>query len=321
MTDGFGRKIDYLRLSITDRCNLRCRYCMPEEVPFVPHGDILRYEEMVRVCAAAARLGVDTIKVTGGEPLARKGCAGLVAALKAVPGIRKVTLTTNGVLLAQQLPRLLSAGLDGVNISLDTLDREAYRRLTGRDELPRALDGLEAALAAGVRTKINAVPLAETGREGLLALAALAETRPVDVRFIELMPVGHGSELAPFGQNALLAALKERWPGLAPTDEKRGNGPARYWIAPELKGAVGFISAVSHEFCAHCNRVRLTSEGFLKLCLCYGDGVDLRAPLRGGASEAELEELLRQAVLQKPARHSFGKGRAPEGRIMSQIGG
>ncbi|MEA4954671.1 MAG: GTP 3',8-cyclase MoaA [Pseudoflavonifractor sp.] len=321
MTDGFGRTIDYLRLSITDRCNLRCRYCMPEEVPFVPHNDILHYEEMVRVCAAAARLGVDTIKVTGGEPLARKGCADLVAALKAVPGIRRVTLTTNGVLLAQQLPGLLAAGLDGINVSLDTLDREIYRHLTGRDELPRALAGLDASLTSGVRTKVNAVPLAETGREGLLALAALAETRLVDVRFIELMPVGHGTDLVPFGQEALLAALKERWPGLTPTAEKRGNGPARYWIAPELKGAIGFISAVSHEFCEHCNRVRLTSEGFLKLCLCYGDGVDLRSPLRGGASDGELEALLRQAILQKPAHHSFGEGRAQEGRIMSQIGG
>lgn len=321
MTDGFGRNIHYLRLSITDRCNLRCRYCMPEEVPFLPHEDILRYEEMVRVCTAAARLGVDTVKVTGGEPLVRKGCAALVAALKAVPGIRRVTLTTNGVLLAAQLPGLLAAGLDGVNVSLDTLDRDAYRRLTGRDELSRALDGLEAALAAGVRTKVNAVPLAETGRQGLLELAALAEARPLDVRFIELMPLGHGTDLAPFGQEALLAALKERWPGLTPSAQRRGAGPARYWTAPELKGAIGFISAVSHEFCASCNRVRLTSEGFFKPCLCYGGGVDLRGPLRGGISDADLEELLRQAICSKPARHSFGAGRVQDGRIMSQIGG
>lgn len=321
MTDAFGRKIDYLRLSITDRCNLRCRYCMPEEVPFVPHENILRYEEMVRVCAAAARLGVDTIKVTGGEPLARKGCAGLVRALKEVPGIRQVTLTTNGVLLAGQLPELLAAGLDAVNVSIDTLDRAGYRAVTGRDDLPRALAGLEAALAAGVRTKINVVPLAGTGREGLLALAALAQDRPLDVRFIELMPVGHGADLAPFGQAELLTALRERWPGLAPVEERRGNGPARYWKAPGMKGALGFISAVSHEFCGDCNRFRLTSEGFLKLCLCYGGGVDLRPLLRGGASDGELEETIRQAVWNKPAHHSFGRGPTEEGRLMSQIGG
>lgn len=321
MTDGYGRKIDYLRLSITDRCNLRCRYCMPESLPFIPHQQILRYEEILRVCAAAASLGVIRLKVTGGEPLVRKGCAGLIRELKLLPGIGQVTLTTNGVLLARQLPDLLEAGLDAVNVSLDTLDREQYAALTGRDELPQVLAGLRAALDAGLPLRLNAVPLASAGLEGLLALAELAERFPVDVRFIELMPVGHGTELAPFGQDRLMAALSARWPGLAPAPGRRGGGPARYWTAPGLRGCIGFISAVSHGFCETCNRVRLTSEGFLKLCLCSGDGVDLRAPLRDGASQEELAGLIQTAVLRKPAHHTFGKAPAQDPRNMSQIGG
>lgn len=189
MTDAYGRTIDYLRLSVTDRCNLRCRYCMPEDLPSLPHENILRYEELLRVCRAAAGLGIKNYKITGGEPLVRKGCPGFIRELKALPGVEHVTLTTNGVLLSDALEELAEAGIDGINISLDTLDPAQYARITGRDAFDRVMAGLRAALDRGVQVKVNCVPLGETGLEELLALAALAERYPLDVRFIEMMPI------------------------------------------------------------------------------------------------------------------------------------
>lgn len=321
MLDQYGRAVDYLRLSITDRCNLRCRYCMPEDVPFIPHEAVLRYEEIIRVCSLAAELGIRTLKITGGEPLVRRDCVWLMRELKALPGIKHVTLTTNGVLLEENLPALKELGVDGINVSLDTLDPEAYRRVTGCGGLDRVLSGLQAAVRAGLRVKLNCVPLAETGLDGLLSLARLAETEPVDVRFIELMPIGHGRDCAPFGQHLLERAVLDAWPELTPAEARRGFGPARYYVSPRLRGAVGFIDAVSRGFCAGCNRVRLTSEGYLKLCLCHGDGLDLRALLRGGAPDAAVKAAMEAAIFGKPARHSFGAAVPEETRIMSQIGG
>lgn len=321
MVDQFGREIDYLRLSLTDRCNLRCRYCMPEDVPSIPHEDILRFEEIIRLCAVGAELGIHTLKITGGEPLVRKGCTDLMRQLKALPGIEHVTLTTNGVLLEEHLPALIKLGVDGVNISLDTLDKEVYHCITGRDELPRVLSGLRRATMSGLKVKINCVPLAETGMEGLLALAELPIYYGVDLRFIEMMPMGHGQDFAPLMPGAVERAVLEKWSTLAPTDAQRGFGPARYYTSPQFKGAVGFIDAVSHSFCDQCNRVRLTSEGYLKLCLCHGEGLDLRALLRGGATDGEIKTAMEGAIRNKPAQHSFGKARPDETRIMSQIGG
>lgn len=321
MRDQFGRDIDYMRISITDRCNLRCRYCMPEDLSFIPHEEILRFEEIIRICAIAAHLGIRTLKVTGGEPLVRKGCADLMRELKALPGIEHVTLTTNGVLLKEQLPALAELGVDGINVSLDTLDREAYRRITGRDALPQVLAGLYEAIRLGLKVKLNCVPLAESGLPSLLALAELAMHYPMDVRFIEMMPIGYGADFVPLEQGRVEQAVLEAWPDLTPTEERRGFGPARYYVSPGFKGAVGFIDAVSHSFCGDCNRVRLTSEGFLKLCLCHGDGLDLRALLRGGSDDEEIQTAMSAAIVGKPARHSFGERRADEARNMSQIGG
>lgn len=321
MLDQFGRTIDYLRVSITDRCNLRCRYCMPEDLPFIPHEEILRYEEIVRLCALGAELGIRNLKITGGEPLVRRGCTDLMRTLKALPGIEHVTLTTNGVLLEENLSDLIDLGVDGLNISLDTLDREEYRRITGRDDLPRVLSALHAALSAGLKVKLNCVPLAGTGMEELLRVAALARDSRLDVRFIEMMPLGHGREFAPLEPGLLEKAVRSAFPSLTPSEKKRGFGPARYYASPEFQGAVGFIDAVSHNFCGSCNRVRLTSEGYLKLCLCHGEGLDLRALLRGGASDGEIKAAVAAGIAGKPARHSFDKGGAGEGRNMSQIGG
>lgn len=321
MLDQFGRRIDYLRVSITDRCNLRCRYCMPEDLPFIPHEEILRYEEIVRLCAIGAELGIRSLKITGGEPLVRRGCTDLMRALKALPGIEHVTLTTNGVLLEENLSDLIDLGVDGLNISLDTLDREEYRRITGRDDLPRVLSALHAALSAGLKVKLNCVPLTQTGMEELLKIAAMARDNKLDVRFIEMMPLGHGREFASLEPGLLEKAVCSAFPSLAPSEKKRGFGPARYYASPEFQGAVGFIDAVSHNFCGSCNRVRLTSEGYLKLCLCHGEGLDLRALLRGGADDGEIKSAMAAAIAGKPARHSFDQGGAGEGRNMSQIGG
>ena len=312
-----------MRISVTDRCNLRCRYCMPEPVDAVQHADILRYEEILRICRAAIELGITKFKVTGGEPLVRADCVSFIAALKRQSGTEQVTLTTNGLLLGKNLDALAVAGLDGVNISLDTTDNTRFQRITGytgngADTLLRVL---EECCAKGLKTKINAVLLEETEADAP-ALAAIAETLPVDVRFIELMPIGFGTTMKRVSPEDILAALKERWPDLAPTDEKRGNGPAHYYKSAALLGRIGFIDAVSHKFCAECNRVRLTSTGQLKPCLCYADSADLRALIRGGCTDGELKEALRAAVYAKPRAHCFDTGAAvTERHAMSQIGG
>ena len=323
MLDQYGRSIDYLRISITDRCNLRCRYCMPEPVDAVQHADILRYEEILRICRAAIELGITKFKVTGGEPLVRAGCTEFIAELKKQPGTQQVTLTTNGLLLEKNLDALADAGLDGVNISLDTTDNTHFQRITGytgngADTLLRVL---EECCTKGLKTKINAVLLEETEADAP-ALAAIAETLPVDVRFIELMPIGFGTTMKRVSPEDILAALKERWPDLAPTDEKRGNGPAHYYKSDLLLGRIGFIDAVSHKFCAECNRVRLTSTGQLKPCLCYADSADLRALIRGGCTDGELKEALRASVYAKPRAHCFDTNASiTEKHAMSQIGG
>ena len=323
MLDQFGRSIDYMRVSVTDRCNLRCKYCMPDGVPCEEHEDILRYEEMLRICKAAVRLGITKFKITGGEPLVRKGCTDFITTLKGTPGVEQVTLTTNGLLLADNLDALCGAGIDGINISLDTLDPNRFRALTGsRSMEPEAYLGLlKNCCDRGLRTKVNAV-LLEENRADVPGLAALAERLPLDVRFIELMPIGYGGAMKRVAPEEALCDLRGRWPDLHPTDEKRGNGPAHYYASDRLLGRIGFIDAVSHRFCADCNRVRLSSTGQLKPCLCFDSTADLRGLLRAGCTDEALTEALRRAVYEKPRAHCFQDRQAmTEHHIMSQIGG
>ena len=326
MRDAHGREINYMRLSVTDRCSLRCRYCMPAAgVPLAAHADILRYEELLRVARAAVSLGIDRFKVTGGEPLVRRGIADFVRALRALPGVRQVTLTTNGLRLPAMLDELVDARLDAVNISLDTRDNAQYQAITrsahAADEVLHAVR----LCADRLPTKVNAVLLPETADQRI-PLARLAEEMPVDVRFIERMPLGV-TQIAYIGANEpahmeVIRCLRAVWPDLHPVDERRGNGPARYFAAAGLRGCIGLIQAVSHAFCADCNRVRLTSTGRLKPCLCYDDGVDLRPLLRGGADDATLREAMRAAILRKPAAHCFAQQEAvTEHKSMNQIGG
>lgn len=305
MKDTFNRQIDYMRISITDRCNLRCRYCMPEDIQFVDHDKILRYEEFLRLARIFAENGIKKIKVTGGEPLVRKGCTEFIKQLKAIDGIENVTLTTNGVLLERFLPELIEAGIDGINVSLDSLKREKYAKITGRDEFDRVWRGIEKAAEAGLRVKLNCVPIAGNNKDEIKDFFELARTNKIDVRFIEMMPIGHGKEFEPVYTEEILNMLRDQYPDIHEIQEKRGNGPAMYYKGDDFKGSVGFIGAVHHKFCDSCNRIRLTSEGYLKLCLYYSMGVDLRKMLREDASDQEISDVIEEAIENKPKEHHF----------------
>lgn len=322
MFDSTRREIHYLRLSVTDLCNLRCRYCMPDGVEKLEREAVLTYEEFLRLAALFAQCGIDTVRVTGGEPLVRKNVAQLVAGLKAIPGIRKVTMTTNGILLAQQLPALLAAGLDSVNISLDTLRPEVFRQITARDEFAAVQAGLQAALESGIPLKLNCVPQAGVNEGELEDLAALAENRPLQVRFIEMMPIGYGAAMPCISGPELRQRFARRWPELQPlTEAALGDGPAVYYTVPGWQGSIGFIAAVHGKFCASCNRVRLTSQGFLRPCLASEAGCDLRALLRSGASDAALLQAIRETIWAKPREHHFEDSSMPATRGMYRIGG
>ena len=322
MFDSTRRDIHYLRLSVTDLCNLRCRYCMPDGVEKLEREAVLTYEEFLRLAALFAQCGIDTVRVTGGEPLVRKNVAQLVAGLKAIPGIRKVTMTTNGILLAQQLPALLAAGLDSVNISLDTLRPEVFRQITARDEFAAVQAGLQAALESGIPVKLNCVPQAGVNEGELEDLAALAENRPLQVRFIEMMPIGYGASMPCISGPELRQRFARRWPELQPlTEAAFGDGPAVYYTVPGWQGSIGFIAAVHGKFCASCNRVRLTSQGFLRPCLASEAGCDLRALLRSGADDTQLLAAIRETIWAKPREHHFEDSSMPATRGMYRIGG
>ena len=325
MFDSKGRNIHYLRLSVTDLCNLRCRYCMPDGVDKLEREDILTYEEFLRLAALFARCGVDTVRVTGGEPLVRRGVEQLVKGLKAIPGIRKVTMTTNAVLLERQLPALLEAGLDSVNISLDTLDPALFAKITARDEFAAVQAGIHAALESGIPVKLNCVPQVGVNEGELEALAALAQDKPLQVRFIEMMPIGYGAAMPCISGPELLARFRRRWPELAPLPGAAcaalGDGPAVYYTVPGWKGDIGFIAAVHGKFCASCNRVRLTSQGFLRPCLASETGCDLRALLRSGADDVHLLAAIRETIWAKPREHHFNDSSMPATRGMYRIGG
>ena len=322
MFDSTRREIHYLRLSVTDLCNLRCRYCMPDGVEKLEREAVLTYEEFLRLAALFAQCGIDTVRVTGGEPLVRKNVAQLVAGLKAIPGIRKVTMTTNGILLAQQLPALLTAGLDSVNISLDTLRPEVFRQITARDEFAAVQAGLQAALESGIPVKLNCVPQAGVNEGELEDLAALAENRPLQVRFIEMMPIGYGAAMPCISGPELRQRFARRWPELQPlTEAAFGDGPAVYYTVPGWQGSIGFIAAVHGKFCASCNRVRLTSQGFLRPCLASEAGCDLRALLRSGADDTQLLAAIRETIWAKPREHHFEDSSMPATRGMYRIGG
>lgn len=320
MIDSFGRKIEYMRVSVTDRCNLRCMYCMPQGIKNIPMPEILTFEEIRDICSVSSELGIKYIRLTGGEPLVRLGVEKLVKMIRDIEGIERLTLTTNGVLLREKLPELISAGIDGINISLDTTDRERFKRITGFDRLPEVLESIYAAVDSGVNVKINAVILEENSKD-FMELARLAQSLPVDVRFIEMMPIGEGGNYDSLSGEAILDRLRNEYENVHPVSGVMGNGPAVYYGVEGFKGNIGFINAVHGQFCQNCNRVRLTSTGFLKTCLCYDQGADLREALRKEGKE-KVRELMEEAVKNKPAAHCFSdRSSITEERDMSEIGG
>ena len=324
--DGFNRTIDYLRVSVTDRCDFRCVYCMPEEgLAWLRRDQILSYEEIVEIVEAAATVGVRAIRLTGGEPLLRRDLPRLVAAIARVNGIEDIALSTNALLLEEQLPELVAAGLRRVNVSLDTLQPERFEAIARRPGLDLVLRGIDAAVAAGLRpVKINCVVMRGRNDDEIADFAALTRDRAVFVRFIEVMPVHENLALA---RDAYVSSdeILERVAAMGeiePVPGPGGNGPARYFAFPDAAGAVGVISPLSHDYCERCNRVRLSADGRLRLCL-FGDyAVDLRGPLRAGAGRQAIAGLLSSAMHIKPERHHLRLGEtASQMRAFSEIGG
>ena len=326
MIDRCGRNIDYLRISVTDRCNLRCIYCMPEEgIRLTEREKILQEPEIIRVCKVMAELGITKIKLTGGEPLVRPRIPGLIRQIKEISEIEKVTLTTNGILLKGQMKALAESGLDSLNISLDTLDRECFCKITRRDLLDGTLDGIKEAMKyPEVQLKINCVPLG-LEEQDLCGIAEFARKNSVHVRFIEMMPIGYGSSFTGMSQEKIILLLEQKFGKMIPYNGKPlGNGPCTYYTVDGFEGKIGFISAISHKFCSQCNRIRLTSQGYLKTCLQYTAGRDLRAVLRNGGTDEELKDRIRAALAEKPDGHHFrekAKEDDTESLCMSQIGG
>lgn len=334
MKDAFGRTIDYLRISLTDRCNFRCIYCMPAEgVPQMSHDDILRIEEIERVVRVAASLGIKKFRLTGGEPLVRKGAVSLVRRMAETPGVEDIALTTNGVLLPRYAAELAEAGLSRVNISLDTLDPAQFREITRCGNVADTLAGIDAALAYGFHpVKVNAVVVRRL-RQDVLAFARLSVDRPLHVRFIEYMPVGESAgalgcgwgpeDVVPAAELREIINERARAQGL-PTLQLAGEarpvgwGPARYYAFPGAQGTVGFISPLSKHFCGECNRLRLTADGKVRPCLFSDKEFDMRAALRGGGGDAAIRGVFLAALGGKPDEHH---GRVGTERKMSQIGG
>ncbi len=323
MKDRYGRVIDYVRISLTDRCNLRCIYCMPEEgIELLKHEDILRYEEILKLCSAFIKIGISTFKLTGGEPLVRKGVPKFIRELKALPGTREVTLTTNGVLLGKMANELVDSGIDRINVSLDTMDAEEFRRLTRFDKIDTVLDGIDKLIKLGYENlKINTVPIQPIKPEDIIKLADLARNKPISVRFIELMPIGEGTEYSGSSSELIMSILEDKY-GLAKAYQgKLGNGPANYVKFDKFKGYIGFIEALNSKFCGSCNRIRLSSTGFLKLCLHYDYGVDISGFINK-LSVDELAEKLAEIIYDKPKAHMLGhKTEHTENKRMNQIGG
>ncbi len=328
-----GRQLTYLRLSVTDRCNLRCRYCMPPEgVPKLRHGDMLSYEELTRLCRVASGLGLKKLRLTGGEPLVRLGLVDFVSRLAEEKLFADIRLTTNGLLLPDLAGDLKRAGLSGLNISLDSLDPNVYAEITGRpgaegrEAARKAWAGFQASLREGFQTKINCVPIRGVNDGQLAPLARLALEYPVDVRFIEHMPIGSSAWWAPdrfMAAGEVLEILRRDLGTLEPLPAADPSAPARLFKPSGALGAIGFISPLSGHFCGSCNRLRLTSDGKLKPCLLTGRELDLRAALRSGADDRALREIFLQAAGQKPACHLAAgpAGFEAGAREMSRIGG
>ncbi|MCX8043428.1 MAG: GTP 3',8-cyclase MoaA [Desulfobacterota bacterium] len=326
LIDSYNRPINYLRMSVTDRCNLRCIYCMPREgVSAIGHDEILRYEELIRIARVAASRGITKIRITGGEPLVRRNIVAFIAQLSRLPGITDLSMTTNGILLHRYAEQLRAAGLNRLNISLDSLDPDRYRAITRGGNLSLVLAGIRKAREVGFAPiKINVVAMRGINDDEFVAFARLTLDRPIDIRFIEFMPVGAST---PWEHERFISApeIEERIGTIGTLTEEPlpgQHGPARMYRLDQAQGRIGFITALSNHFCSACNRLRLTADGKLRTCLFSDDEIDLKTLLRNGCSDQELEHRIAAAIAAKPLRHralepAFKKCM----RTMSSIGG
>jgi len=323
--DRFGRKIDYLRISLTDKCNLRCVYCMPEDITFRPREELLQDEEILRLVNLFAGLGFEKIRLTGGEPTVRLDVVGLVREIAATPGIRQVAMTTNGLMLDKLARPLAEAGLQRVNISIDTLNPERFKKLTRWGDVEDVWQGIHAAEEAGLGVKLNAVVVrGYNDTDDVIDLARLTLYQPWQVRFIEMMPFGDVADFQQAGvvsQEELLATITAALGAVELVNNGRLDGEARLYRLEEAVGTIGFISSVTQPFCAACNRARLTADGRLRLCLLREKEVDIMTPLRAGASDADLVAIIEAGIWEKPWGHGLKENVIPLNRVMSEIGG
>jgi cyclic pyranopterin phosphate synthase len=323
--DRFGRKIHYLRISLTDHCNLRCVYCMPEEITFRPTAEMMQDDEVLLLTHLFADLGFDKIRLTGGEPTCRNNIVDIVRGVAATPGIRSVSMTTNGMLLSKLAGPMAEAGLERVNISLDTLDPEKFKRMTRWGDINKVWEGIQAAEAAGLKPiKLNAVAVRGYNDDEVVNLARLTCEHPWQVRFIEMMPIGRDNEFQ-LSQMISMQEMQERieraFGPLEPVSGGKLEGEARIYRIPGSQGDIGFISSLSAPFCMDCNRARLTPDGILRMCLLQEYELDLLTPLRAGASLEDLRRMVLDAVWKKPWGHGLAEGNIPVNREMSEIGG
>ncbi len=315
--DSSGRKIDYMRISVTDKCNLKCRYCMPENINTIPEDNILTFDEILEVCKQASELGISKVKITGGEPLLRENCCKLINKIKNIRGIEQVTLTTNGILLEKYAHELYNSGIDAINISLDSVDREKYKSITGYDKLDDVIKGINKMYEYPVKLKINTV----TTDVNDYSTVFIAKDRNIDVRFIELMPIGYGKRFKSISNDIIFKKLSEKFGYMAKDNLIHGNGPAVYYSIHGFKGKIGFISAINKKFCNSCNRIRMTADGNVKGCLCYESTLNVREELRS-TNYDNVKNILAQTIENKPAGHSFQcENLITEKNEMSRIGG
>lgn len=325
MLDLYERNIDYLRISITDKCNFRCKYCMPEDrVDNLMSNEILTFDEIIKICKSASKLGIQKIKITGGEPLLRDDVIHLIKSIKELPLVKNVTLTTNGAFLYDKIHELKNSGIDSINISLDTLIKEKFNNITRRNKFDEVIKGIKEAIKIGIKIKINCVPIKNFNFDEIANIASISKDKNIDVRFIEMMPIGLGESFKGISNREVLNILEKEYGKFSRVERSKGNGPALYYKNEQFKGYIGFIGAVSNEFCENCNRIRITADGLLKPCLCYGAGIDLKSLIRNGTNEEELTNAIKVGILSKPEKHEFNEEKKSsniEIKKMSQIGG
>lgn len=323
LIDRFNRRLSYIRISVTDRCNLRCMYCVPRDsIPIMAHDEILRYEELLRIVRIGVRLGISKVRVTGGEPLVRKGVCKFLADLSELKELSDISLTTNGTLLRENLENIKSAGIRRINISLDTMSRKKFEKITGFDRFDRAWEGIELSSEMGFSPlKINVVALKGVNDDEIEDFVGLTRSRPWHIRFIEHMPIGNASKRPPLLAGEILERIG-RMGRLVPIESETNDGPADRYKLEGAVGEIGLIRPLSRHFCDKCNRLRLTAGGCLRTCLLSGRQSDLKTPLRNGCSDDDLRRIIVDAVQLKPSRHNIPASHSDRvvGR-MSAIGG